>query len=145
VIGIDDIVTAVSGVAGKVIDRLWPDPVQAQAAKLELLKMQQNGELAQLAADTDLAKGQLDINKIEAANPNLFIAGGRPAFIWMGVAIFGFNYLIAPLATWGTALFGHPTPMPTLNFGDIMPIVMGLLGLGAMRTTEKLSGVVGQH
>src|SRR5690348_17894674 len=77
-IGVDDIVTAVSGVAGKLIDRLWPDPTQAAAAKLELLKMEQTGELAQLASTTDLLKGQLDINKAEAGNSNVFVAGWRP-------------------------------------------------------------------
>ena len=58
-VGIDDIVGAVSNVANTLITRLWPDPAQAAAAKLELLKMQQSGELAALAAETDLAKGQI--------------------------------------------------------------------------------------
>ena len=50
----------------KVIDKLFPDPDKREAAKLELAKMQQDGVLAELAAETDLLKGQLEINKMEA-------------------------------------------------------------------------------
>jgi hypothetical protein len=54
-----DPVSALLDVGSKVIDRLWPDPAQRDAAKLELFKLQQSGELAQLAAETELAKGRL--------------------------------------------------------------------------------------
>jgi hypothetical protein len=66
-----DPVTALLDVGGKVIDRLWPDPLQAAQAKLELIKLQQSGELAQIA-------GQLEINKAEAASPSPFTSGWRP-------------------------------------------------------------------
>jgi len=66
-----DPVTALLDIGGKVIDRLWPDPTQAANAKLELFKLQQSGELAQIA-------GQLEINKVEAANPSVFVSGWRP-------------------------------------------------------------------
>ena len=76
-IGIDDAVAAGLQIGNKLIDRLWPDPAQAAQAKLQLLQMQQSGELAQLAADTDLAKGQMAINQTEAANASVFVAGWR--------------------------------------------------------------------
>ena len=66
-----DPVTAMLDIGGKVIDRLWPDPVQAAQAKLELIKLQQSGDLAQIA-------GQLEINKAEAASANPFTSGWRP-------------------------------------------------------------------
>jgi hypothetical protein len=65
------------------IDRLFPDPAAKAAAQLELLKMQQAGDLAQLAADTDLAKLQIQTNIAEAAG-NWFTAGWRPCH-WLGV------------------------------------------------------------
>src|SRR5579872_3587233 len=101
-VGIDDVVAAVSGVAGKLIDRLWPDPAQAAQAKLELLKMQQSGELAQLAADTDLAKGQIATNTAEAANANLFVAGWRPFIGWVCGSGLAFQFIAQPLLTWTT-------------------------------------------
>ena len=55
-------------VVEKVFDRIFPDPAQAADAKLKLLEMQQTGELAQLTSDTELAKGQLAINQVEAAS-----------------------------------------------------------------------------
>ena len=70
-----DPISAVLDIGGKLIDRLWPDPLQAANAKLELLKMQQNGDLAQMVAQTD-------INKVEAASSSLFIAGWRPFIGW---------------------------------------------------------------
>lgn len=65
--------------AGKVVDKLFPNAVDAANAKIELFKLQQSGELARLAAETDLAKGQIDVNKIEAASTSVFVAGWRPA------------------------------------------------------------------
>lgn len=64
-------------IGGKVIYRIWPDPSQAAAAKLELIKMQQSGELAQMAADVEITKGQMAVNQVEAANTSLFVSGWR--------------------------------------------------------------------
>ena len=69
---------------GKLIDRLWPNPEERDAAKLKLLELEQNGELAQLASETDLAKAQMAINEAEAGKESLFVSGWRP-FIRMGM------------------------------------------------------------
>ena len=71
-----DPISAALDIGGKLIDRLWPDPTQAAAAKLELLKMQQEGDLAVMVAQTD-------INKIEAGSSSLFVAGWRPFVGWV--------------------------------------------------------------
>ncbi len=98
------------------IDRLFPDPAAAQAAKMELFKMQQNGELAQLAAETDLAKGQLAVNAAEAASGSLFVAGWRPAVGWICAVGLGYEFLLCPLLPWGlTIVLGKPVaPLPSL-------------------------------
>ena len=70
-----DPVTAVLDIGGKLIDRLWPDPAQQDAAKLELMKMQMSGELQTMANDTVIAKAQTDVNAVEAASNNLFVSG----------------------------------------------------------------------
>ncbi len=140
-IGIDSVVGAVSTVAGKLIDRLWPDPAQAQAAKLELLKMTQTGELAQLAADTDIAKGQLEVNKAEAGNVNWFVSCWRPAVGWVCVLGLAYSFLIRPLGTFGAHLAGIIVDAPALEIGSLMTLLLGMLGLGAARTIEKINGV----
>ncbi len=139
-VGIDDIVGAVSTVAGKLIDRLWPDPAQAAAAKLELLKMQQTGELAQLAADTDLAKGQLAVDTAEASNPAIFVSGWRPFIGWVCGTGLAYDFVVAPIATFLAHLFGSMVVAPELDLSTMLPLLAGMLGLGVLRTQEKLAG-----
>jgi hypothetical protein len=129
-----DAVSALLDIGGKVLDRVLPDPAQQAAAKLELLKLQQNGELAQLA-------GQMDINKLEATNPSIFVSGWRPAIGWICGAGFAVQFVVGPLAEWGSALYGHPVKFPQMDTGTMMPLLLGMLGLGGMRTAEKIQGV----
>jgi len=129
-----DPLTALLDVGSKVIDRVWPDPEKAAAAKLELFRLQQSGELAMIA-------GQMEINKVEAANPSVFVSGWRPAIGWICGAGFGVQFVIGPLAEWGSALYGHPVKFPQMDTGTMMPLLLGMLGLGGMRTAEKIQGV----
>lgn len=136
-----DAVTAALDIGGKLIDRLIPDPAQKSAAALELLKLQQSGELATLAADTDLARGQLEVDKVEAASPATFTSGWRPAVGWVCAAGLASQFLVAPFATWAAALIGHPIAYPSLDIGTLLTLLLGMLGLGAARTVEKIQGV----
>jgi hypothetical protein len=129
-----DPLSALLDIGGKVIDRVWPDPAQQAAAKLELFKLQQSGELAQIA-------GQMEINKVEAANPSVFVSGWRPAIGWICGAGFAVQFVVGPLAEWGSALYGHPVKFPAMDTGTMMPLLLGMLGLGGMRTAEKIQGV----
>lgn len=140
-IGVDDAVNAIASITGKVIDRLWPDPLQAAQAKLELLKMTQSGELAKLAAETDLAKGQLAVNTAEATNRSLFTSGWRPFIGWVCGVGLGTQFIVRPFALWGGNIVGRAVDFPTLDVGTLMTLLFGMLGLGALRTTEKLQGV----
>ena len=135
-----DMITAALDIGGKLIDRLWPDPAQAAAAKLELLKMQQTGELAQLTADTELAKGQLAVNQAEAGNENIFVSGWRPFVGWVCGAALANQFILMPMATWLANLFGKPMVQLSIDFNSLSTILFGMLGLGAMRTYEKVKG-----
>ncbi|MFN7882333.1 MAG: 3TM-type holin, partial [bacterium] len=85
------------GIGNKIIDRLWPDPVKKEEAKLKLAEMHQTGELAQLQADTSLALGQIAINTEEAKSDNWFVAGWRPFVGWIcGLTLF-YAALFEPL------------------------------------------------
>ena len=129
-----DPVTAVLDIGGKLIDRMWPDPAQAATAKLELIKLQQSGDLAQMT-------GQLEINKIEAANANMFVSGWRPAIGWVCALALLYQYLVRPLAVAIFAAVGHPLPvMPGLD-ENLWQLMMAMLGMGGLRTFEKVQGV----
>lgn len=126
---------------GKLIDKIFPDPQKAQEAKIELFKLQQNGELAQLAADTDLAKGQLNVNLEEAKSTNWFVAGWRPACGWVGAAGLAYSAILEPLARFcATVLGGYTGAFPVIDTTITMQILFGLLGLGAMRSFDKKQG-----
>jgi hypothetical protein len=136
----------VLGPIAQIIGKVIEDKAVAAQATARMQELAASGalqeELIQLQAMTS---AQSDINKVEAANPNLFIAGGRPAAIWVCVIALAVNLIIGPVGTWATNLFGHPTPFPVLDQNLLMSLLFPLLGLGAYRTIEKVRGVVNQH
>lgn len=89
----------------------------------------------------ELAKGQLEVNKTEAAHKSLFVAGWRPAIGWICGLGMASNFLLIPIANFVLALTGSAIVIPLLDTGEMMPVLMGMLGLGAMRTYEKKQGV----
>ncbi|CAB4172756.1 Holin of 3TMs, for gene-transfer release, partial [uncultured Caudovirales phage] len=88
---------AVLDIGSKILDKVFPDPAQAEAAKLKLLEMQQNGELAQLAAATDIAKLQIQTNLEEAKSTNWFVAGWRPFVGWVCAVALGYVAVLEPI------------------------------------------------
>lgn len=136
-----DPVTAMLDIGGKVIDRLFPDPTQAASAKLELIKLQQSGELAMMSADVEIAKGQMAVNQAEAATGGLFVAGWRPFIGWTCGAAFAYKFVLAPALAFGMTAAGHPISLPVLDFTEMSTVLLGMLGLGGMRTVEKIKGV----
>jgi hypothetical protein len=136
-----DPVTAVLDVGGKLIDRLWPDPATRDAAKLEMFKAQQAGELQESTQVFTLMQAQATVDAAEAANSNVFVAGWRPFVGWVCGAGFAVEYVVGPLVEWLAALFGHPTKFPQLDGATLMGLLTAMLGLGAYRTVEKVKGV----
>lgn len=136
-----DPVTALLDIGSKVIDRLWPDPAQAALAKMELYKMEKSGELAVLAAETDIAKGQLVVNAAEAASGNTYASSWRPTVGYTCVAGLGYTFLLQPLLPWFAALFGASVPpLPMLDTNVLMTLLLGMLGIGGMRSFDKKQG-----
>jgi hypothetical protein len=131
--------------AAKIIGLFKLDPTtkaqleqQLTLANLDMEKTALVGQIAEL-------QGQLDTNKAEAASGNVFVAGWRPAVGWVCAMAFGFTFVFAPLATWAAALSGHPVTFPVLDISQLMPVLLGMLGLGVMRTYEKVQGVPEDH
>ena len=89
----------------------------------------------------ELAKGQLEVNKVEAASQSMFAAGWRPAVGWVCVLGMASNFIIIPMANFGLALAESGVTIPLIDTSTMMPVLMGMLGLGAMRSVEKVRGV----
>ena len=129
-----DPISAALDIGGKLIDRLWPDPTQAAAAKLQLLQMQQNGELAIITTQTDT-------NKVEAASSSVFVAGWRPFCGWIGGCGLAYAAIIEPTARFvATVMVGYTGNFPAIDTTVTMQVLFGMLGLGAMRSYDKAKG-----
>ena len=132
----------IADIIGKVIE----DKAVAAQATAKMQELAATGALQEeLLQLQSITSAQTDINKVEAASPNMFVAGWRPAVGWICALALGINLVLGPIGTWVTNLFGHPTPFPVLDANLLMSLLFPLLGLGAYRTAEKIKGVVGQH
>ena len=116
---------AVADLAGTVINKIWPDKSEA--------------EKQQLAAAVSLIQGQMAINQAEATNPSIFVSGWRPAIGWVCGMACAWNWIGLPIVKAGLAIYGHPLSLSPADIGEMLPILMGMLGLGGLRTVEKLS------
>ena len=127
--------------ASDLLKKLFPDP-QAQAdAQIKLMQLAASGELAQLQSVTELSKAQNEVNKVEAASASLLVAGWRPAVGWVCAAAFGFKFIGGPLLVMAASVANVDVTLPAIDSDDLMPVLLGMLGLGAMRTLEKTKGV----
>ena len=129
-----DPITAALDIGGKIIDKIWPDKTQADLAKLELMKMAQAGELAQLT-------GQLEINKVEAASSSKFIAGWRPFIGWICGCAFAWQFVAGPIFVWSLAVYGKVIALPVIDTALMVELLLAMLGMGGLRTFEKMKGV----
>lgn len=127
-----DPITAVSNVVGGIIDRLWPDPAQANAAKLQLLQLQQTGELAQIT-------GQMQINQAEATSSDP-LQHWRGGMGWVCVSGYAWNFVLRPLLSAGAVLAGHPVDLPPMDITQLSTITLGMLGLGVMHMNQVIKG-----
>lgn len=118
---------AVSDLVGTVVSRLWPDKTKE--------------EQAQLTAALTIVQGQLDANKAEAANPSVFTSGWRPGIGWVcGLALF-MQYIARPMLMWAGIVSGHTFPtLPGID-DNLWQLMLGMLGLGGLRSYEKVKGV----
>ena len=126
----------------KIIDKIFPDKTAADKAKFDLLTMQQQGELKGIEQDFELMKSQIAVNAVEAQNASLFVSGWRPGVGWVCVTALFYNYVFMPLLSWSVKCFDATAPaMISLDMGELMTLLIGMLGLGGMRMVEKLNNV----
>jgi hypothetical protein len=97
-------------------------------------------EKQQIAFTLAVIQTQTDTNKEEAKHPSVFVSGWRPGVGWVCVAACGWNWIGLPVAKVIAVILGHPIDLAPADLTEMLPILMGMLGLGGLRTIEKLQG-----
>jgi len=121
-----------------VIDRAIPDPKVKADLQMKL------ADLADKEAqrEHDEMMGQIQTNTEEAKSSRLFVAGWRPAIGWVCAVATGYSYVLYPMTSWVAAvLFHYHGDFPHLDINELMPLTMGMLGFGGLRTYEKVKGL----
>lgn len=121
------------GAIAPLIDKFIPDKDKANQLAFEV------ATLASKQAH-ELAQAQINLNTTEAAHLSIFVSGWRPFTGWVCASALAFNYLILPLLRYVATYYGVGVP-PPLDLGTMLPVLMGMLGLGGLRSFEKLKGV----
>jgi len=118
---------SIADLSGNVINKIWPDKSE-----------QEKAEIANAFA---LMQGQMDANKIEASNPNLFVSGWRPGIGWVCTLALFYQFLLKPLGCGIAAAFGHPLPtLPGID-NNLWELMFGMLGMGTLRSFDKIKKV----
>lgn len=130
--------TALIDPISRLLDNLIPDPVARERAKAELLKAEREGELEALRLALNADQQQTAINQIEAASPNLFVAGWRPFIGWVCGVAFAYHFVLLPLLAFSIANAGGKVELPVFDMESLSTVLMGMLGLGSLRTIEKI-------
>lgn len=124
--GLDDAISA----GLKILDKFVPDPAEKAKAEAALRESLQQWDAQ-----------QNKINEAEAQSSSLFVAGWRPCVGWVCCAALSWTYILQPIAAFALAQFGYLTALPALDTAALMPILLGMLGLGGLRTFEKIRNV----
>ena len=124
------IAEAVVGVVDNVLDKFVED---------KDLRAKLNHELKTQVQQANL--GQIAVNQEQARHPSIFVAGARPAIMWICAFGLGWQFVFQPIAVWGIAVSGADLVLPVIQTEGLMSLTLALLGLGSMRTAEKWKGV----
>lgn len=134
-----DTVTAAIKLGMDLIDKIWPNPADKAAAQMQLLQLAQSGELAKLQMQTD-------VNKIEAASASFWESGWRPGVGWTCGAALAYSFILQPFMVTIIqvvyCIHAHVvfqlSMLPIVDMTQLWPILIGLLGLGAMHMNENI-------
>jgi len=123
-----DPITAGIGLANSVVNKIWPDKTEQ--------------EKAELAAALAMVQGQMEINKAEAGSSSTFVAGWRPFIGWTCGAAFAWNWVGLPIAMVAASYLGKSIVLEAATMTEMMPVLLGMLGLGGLRSYERVHGVI---
>ena len=125
-----DPLTAGLDLAGQVINRIWPDKTEQEKAEMALL--------------VATVQGQLAVNQAEAGHPSIFVSGWRPAIGWICGGACAWNWIGLPMSQAALVFFGYEMTLDSADLTEMLPILIGMLGLGGLRTYERVQGVARQ-
>jgi hypothetical protein len=131
---------------GSVLDKTITDKNARAKAREDILVAQAKMQADIVQGIINNAQAQVDVNKVEAASAIVFVAGWRPAIGWICGAAMAWQYVLEPMATWGITVaqgiwvFTTP-PLPVLDTSQMMTVLLGMLGLGGLRTYERVKDV----
>lgn len=124
---------AVAPLLDKVLSFI-PNPAEKAKAKAEF-----EMSLLQSLQANDTA--QLEVDKVEAGNASLFVSGWRPCVGWICAFGIGWTFVLQPIANWFLAIYKPGVTVPVLDSGQLMTLLLGMLGMGALRSVDKYNGV----
>lgn len=122
----------------RIIDKIIPDKEAAARAKLELMREDNQAVLQEMQMVLQADQMQADINKIEAGSDRLFVSGWRPFIGWICGVAFGYHFVLQPLTAFVLAACGVKFDLPVFDMEELSTVLMGMLGLGSLRTWEKV-------
>lgn len=127
--------SALIGPATQLIDKFVEDKDKKNELAHEIATMAERHA-------QELAKGQLEINKEEAKHRSIFVSGWRPSVGWVCSTAMAYHFVFQPLIIFGVGMAGMEIPeLPKFDMNSLMTVLMGMLGLGGLRTYEKSKGL----
>lgn len=124
---------------GDILKRVLPEEKMSEEDRV---KVEAQVTLALAQMDFSQLESQLKINLEEAKSQSVFVAGWRPAVGWVCATALGYSFVLQPFLAFTVSLWTKDLPpVPVLDWGALSVILMGLLGLGGMRSWEKIKGV----
>jgi hypothetical protein len=131
---------AIFDLGTSIINKIFPDADARDKAKLAMLELQQQGEFKELELTYKNATEQIAVNTEEAKSQSLFVAGWRPAAGWVCVMGLLYSVFIRPMISWLATIASFSAVPPVIDNVMLMQLLFGMLGLGALRTAERLKG-----
>jgi len=126
---------ALIGPVTGLLDKFIEDKDQKNALAHEIATMSERHA-------QEIAMAQIEVNKAEAASSSVFKGGWRPFIGWVCGFAFAYHFILQPILLFGTAAAGISLPpLPEFDMSQMMPVLLGMLGLGGLRTYEKKAGV----
>lgn len=122
---------------GDVVDKFVTTDKERLELQIEREKAEQDHEYRMEQLDQQLDIAQTEVNKVEAANPSIFVAGWRPAIGWICALALGYQFILYPLLTW----FAIDRHSPQMDLTELYPLIFGMLGIAGMRSFDKLKGI----
>jgi len=130
---------ALIGPVTGILDKFIEDKDAKNAMAHEIATMAEKA-----AHEAQMAQAQA--NTEQAKHPSLFVAGARPAIMWICAAAMGYHFVLQPFLVFGVLVAGIEIPaLPELDMASLMPVLLGILGLGGMRSYEKVKNVAREN